>query len=91
MVVGTSSPNASAATALPNPAPNRVAVAKTREVRGNDAMQAQIDALREEVRQLKEQHHDAILSFDTTLRLWLAPSWEEIAAAESREQHARQP
>jgi hypothetical protein len=52
---------------------SRVAIAKTREVRGNDAMQAQIDTLREEVRQLKEQHHDAILSFDTTLRHLGAP------------------
>ena len=53
---------------------SRVAIAKTREVRGNDALQAQVDTLREEVRQLKEQHHDAILSFDTTLRRLGAPA-----------------
>ena len=53
---------------------SRVAIAKARGAQDNDALAGEIRALREEVRQMREQHHDAILSFDTTLRHLGAPS-----------------
>jgi len=53
---------------------SRVAIAKARGAKGNDALATEIRALREEVRQMREQHHDAILSFDTTLRHLGVPS-----------------
>jgi len=53
---------------------SRVAIAKARGAQGNDAVAAELRALREEVRQLREQHHDAILSFDTTLRQLGSPT-----------------
>ena len=62
---------------------SRVKIAKARGVE-NDAVAGELRALREEVRQLREQHADAILSFDTTLRHLGSPAAPPAPRAEVR-------
>jgi hypothetical protein len=52
----------------------RVEIEKARATGSSSALNAQLQSLREEVRQLREQNADLILSFDTTLHRLAAAS-----------------
>jgi hypothetical protein len=46
----------------------KLQIARALAEKGSDSVAAELKALREEVRQLREQNADLILSFDTTLQ-----------------------
>jgi hypothetical protein len=70
----------------------RVEIEKARGTRGSDALAGEVQALREEVQQLREQNADLILSFDTALqRLGALPSASRSAAPAGPEPAVPQP